>query len=67
MDAGAHSDAERRVIYIGTFKSIYYQGRTFHTLKGRGFKSNYYDAETGEEYWISGPAERRCGQPLWRA
>jgi hypothetical protein len=24
-------------------------------LKGNGFKANYYDEETGEEYWISGP------------
>jgi hypothetical protein len=40
-------------------KTIYYRGRTFRTLGGRGFKSNFYDVETGEEFWISGP--RRDG------
>ncbi|MHB8872851.1 MAG: hypothetical protein ACYC8T_04120 [Myxococcaceae bacterium] len=41
-------------------KTIYYRGRAFGSLKGRGFKSNYVDLETGDEYWISGP--RRDGQ-----
>ena len=35
-------------------KSVYYQGKTFQTLGGRGFKANYFDVETGDEYWISG-------------
>ncbi len=43
-----------RVTFSKTRKSIHYRGKTFHTLAGRGFKANYADAETGEEYWISG-------------
>jgi hypothetical protein len=43
-----------RVIFSKTGKSIYYQGRLFQSLKGAGFKANYFDAETGAEYWISG-------------
>jgi len=43
-----------RVTFSKTRKSIRYRGRTFHTLDGRGFKANYADVETGEEYWISG-------------
>ena len=43
-----------RVTFSKSRKSIHYQGRTFHTLAGRGFKANYADGETGEEYWISG-------------
>ena len=35
-------------------KSMHYDGKTFETLKGTGFKANYFDVETGEEYWISG-------------
>lgn len=35
-------------------KSLYYDGKTFETLNGSGFKANYFDVETGEEYWISG-------------
>lgn len=48
-----------RVTFSKTGKTIYYGGRTFQSLKGRGFKSNYVDVESGEEYWISGP--RRDG------
>ncbi|HMG35613.1 MAG TPA: 1-deoxy-D-xylulose-5-phosphate synthase [Blastocatellia bacterium] len=33
-------------------KSIYYDGRRFEKISG--FKSNYWDAGTHEEYWISG-------------
>ncbi len=43
-----------RVTFSKTRKSIHYRGRTFHSLSGRGFKANYADAETGDEYWISG-------------
>ena len=37
-----------------TMKSIRYDGKLFISLKGAGFKSNFYDEESGEEYWISG-------------
>jgi hypothetical protein len=43
-----------RVTYSKTGRSLYYGGREFASLKGRGFKSNYFDVETREEYWISG-------------
>jgi hypothetical protein len=44
-----------RVTFSKTGKTLYYQGRTFQSLKGRGFKANYVDVATGDEYWISGP------------
>ena len=44
-----------RVTFSKTGRSIYYRGRTFESLKGRGFKANYYDLQTGEHFWISGP------------
>lgn len=44
-----------RVTFSKTGKTIYYQGRTFHSLQGHGVKANFHDAATGEEYWISGP------------
>jgi hypothetical protein len=43
-----------RVSFSKTGKSVYYQGKRFETLGGRGFKANYFEVETGEEYWISG-------------
>ena len=49
-----------RVTLSKTGKSLTYGGRTFQGLKGRGFKANYFDLETGEEFWISGP--RKDGQ-----
>ncbi|NLD26223.1 MAG: 1-deoxy-D-xylulose-5-phosphate synthase [Acholeplasmataceae bacterium] len=44
-----------RVTFSKTGKTIYYKGMKFQSLKGSGFKSNYYEVESGEEYWISGP------------
>jgi hypothetical protein len=42
-----------RVTFSKTGKTIYYREKTFQSLKGQGFKSNYYDINTKEEYWIS--------------
>jgi hypothetical protein len=44
-----------RVRYSKTGATIYYRGKEFRSLKGAGFKANYYDVDTGDEYWISGP------------
>ena len=44
-----------RVTFSKTGRTIYYRGRSFQSLKGLGFKANYYDVETGDHYWISGP------------
>jgi hypothetical protein len=43
------------VTYSKTGATVYYRGKEFRSLKGAGFKANYYDVETGETYWISGP------------
>jgi hypothetical protein len=48
-----------RVSYSKTGCTIYYKDKEFQSLKGSGFKSNYREINTGEEYWISGP--RRDG------
>jgi hypothetical protein len=44
-----------RVYFSKTGKTLYYHGRTFRSLNGSGFKSNYSDIENGDEFWISGP------------
>ena len=49
-----------RVVFSKTGRSLTYGGRTFQSLKGAGFKANYFDIESGEEFWISGP--RKDGQ-----
>lgn len=44
-----------RVTFSKTGQSVTYRGRTFQKLGGRGFKANYFDVETGDHFWISGP------------
>jgi len=44
-----------RVTFSKTGRSLYYKGRTFRSLRGAGFKANYYDVDSREQYWISGP------------
>jgi len=44
-----------RVTYSKTGSTLYYKDRAFQSLKGSGFKANYFDVETNERYWISGP------------
>ena len=44
-----------RVRFSKSGKSVYYNERTFRSLNGAGYKTNHYDLESGEQYWISGP------------
>ena len=53
-----------RVTFSQTGRTLYYQGQKFQSLKGKGFKSNYYNVDTGEDYWISGP-KRGGGDALY--
>lgn len=43
-----------RVTISTTRKTIYYKGRCLRSLNGTGNKANYFDVDTGLEYWISG-------------
>jgi hypothetical protein len=43
-----------RVTFSKTGKTLYYRGKKLQSLKGAGFKSNYYDLVSGDDYWISG-------------
>jgi hypothetical protein len=44
-----------RVYFSKSGKTLYYKGLKFQSLKGTGFKANYFEMETGDHYWISGP------------
>ncbi len=44
-----------RVYFSKSRKTLYYDGLRFQSLKGYGFKANYYELESGDSYWISGP------------
>ena len=43
-----------RVTFSKSGLSLSYAGRTFGRLRG-GLKANYFDQDSGEHYWISGP------------
>lgn len=52
---------EARIGWVEFSKSgrtVYYRGRTLKRAKGGGIRGNYYDEETGQEYWISGVKEK---------
>ena len=53
-----------RVRFSKSGKSIYYGKRTLRTLGGSGFKANYFDVETGAEFWVSG-CKKRGGDRLY--
>lgn len=56
--AGALTGTARigRVTFNRTGKTIYYRDQVFRRIVGGGFKSNYLEESTGEDYWISGPS-----------
>ena len=57
-----------RVRFSKTGRTVYYGTQEFRSLKGAGFKANYYEVGTGDRYWISGPrrdgADRLYGERL---
>jgi hypothetical protein len=54
--AGALTGEARigRVSFSKTGRTLYYAGKSFRSLGGTGFKANYFEVESGDEYWISG-------------
>lgn len=53
-----------RVTFNRTGRTIFYRDLVFRRMVGGGFKSNYIEATTGEDYWISG-CKRRGGDRLY--
>jgi hypothetical protein len=43
-----------RVTFSQSRRTIYYRGRRLQSLNGNGYKANYFNVDTGLEYWISG-------------
>jgi hypothetical protein len=42
------------VSFSKTGRTLYYRGKSFRSLGGTGIDGNYFEVESGEEYWISG-------------
>lgn len=53
-----------RVTFNKTGRTIFYREHVFRRIVGGGFKSNYCDEATGEDYWISG-CKRRGGERMY--
>lgn len=57
-DKSAGLEGEARIGRVYSSKSgktLYYRGQKFQSLKGSGYKANYFEVESGDHYWISGP------------
>jgi hypothetical protein len=44
------------VSFSKTGQTVYYRGRTLQ--KGSGISGNFFDVESGDEYWVSGVKRR---------
>ena len=44
-----------RVTFSKSGRTLTYRGKAFQSLKGAASKANYFEVESGEHYWISGP------------
>ena len=53
------SSFESRSLLESSFQQLGTKGLSFQSLKGAGFKANYRETKSGDQYWISGP--RRDG------
>jgi hypothetical protein len=54
--SGLEGDARiGRVFFSKSGKTLYYNGFRFQSLKGSGYKANYFETNSGIHYWISGP------------
>jgi len=53
-----------RVYFSQSRRTLHYEGRALQSLRGGGYKANYFDTETGTQYWISGP-KRDGNDPLY--
>ena len=42
------------VTFSKTGRTVYYREKVLKRIKGGGIAGNFYDDQTGEEYWVSG-------------
>lgn len=54
-----------RVTYSKSGKNIFCQGREYYRLKGGGFKANFAEVGTNDQYWISGARKDGRDRLYW--
>lgn len=47
-----------RVSFSRTLQTVYYGGKTLQRGGSASIKGNFFDVESNEEYWVSGPKKR---------
>ena len=53
---GLEGEARIGRVYLSkSGKTFYYRGLRFQSLKGSCYKANYFETDSGDHYWISGP------------
>jgi len=55
--AGTNHNGPAWIAYVKmskTGRSVYFNGLTLRQSKKGGYIGNFFDTETGEEYWVSG-------------
>jgi hypothetical protein len=58
---GSIDGAHGRIGWVAFSKSgqtVYYRDKVLKKIRGGGISGNFYDEETGEEYWVSGVKKR---------
>lgn len=62
LKSGFNTDAGpswiSRVRFTRSWRTAYFHGRTLHRVTGTAHAnhdSNFYDVDSGEEFWLSGP------------
>ncbi len=59
-DHGDHGPAWIGLVsFSKSGKTLYFNDTAFQSLGGSGIAGNYFDVETGDEYWISNPKKNR--------
>ncbi|NIS08571.1 MAG: hypothetical protein GWO07_07380 [Candidatus Dadabacteria bacterium] len=67
LKSGYNDNGPAWIGYKNSSKSgstIYFNGLAFKSLKGSGIAGNYYECESGDEYWISG-VKKKGGDRHW--
>ena len=67
LKSGYSDNGPAWIGFRGTSKSgstIYFNGLAFQRKKLRGFSGNYFETESGDEYWISG-VKKKGGDRHW--
>jgi hypothetical protein len=53
-----------RVAFSRTYNTVYYQSLVLQRAGSEKIKGNFFNAKTGEEYWVSG-CKKRGGDAHW--